>query len=116
VLPYYAVLLCWPREIFSAFYGATSPYLSLGLETPLRVYVVSYALMYFSLVLQSLFYGLEDSRAVSLVQFISTGTGILIGIPLVLYNGILGACFGAVFLNISSLTTFSWLAQKKKTS
>jgi O-antigen/teichoic acid export membrane protein len=116
VLPYYAVLLCWPREILSAFYGVASPYLSLGLETPLRIYVVSYTLMYFSLVLQSLFYGLEDSRAVSLVQFISTGAGVIIGIPLVLYNGILGACFGAVCLNVSSLTTFSWLAQKKKTS
>jgi O-antigen/teichoic acid export membrane protein len=116
VLPYYAVLLCWPREILSVFYGANSPYLSLGLETPLRIYVLAYALMYFSLVLQSLFYGLEDSRAVSIVQFVTTGTGIILGIPLVLYNGVLGACLGVVCFNASSLITFIWLVQKKKTS
>jgi O-antigen/teichoic acid export membrane protein len=116
ILPYYAVLLCWPREILSAFYGSTSPYLSLGLEAPLRIYVLSYTLMYFALVLQALFYGLEDSRAVSLVQFISTCAGVIFGIPLVLYNGVLGACLGTACLNITSLTAFSWLIRKKKTA
>jgi O-antigen/teichoic acid export membrane protein len=116
VLPYYAVLLCWPREILTAFYGSNSPYLHLGLETPLRLYVLSYALMYFSLALQALLYGLEDSRAVSLVQVISTLTGIILGIPLVMYNGVLGASLGAVCISISGVTAFSFLTRKKSTA
>jgi O-antigen/teichoic acid export membrane protein len=113
VLPYYAVLFCWPREMLTAFYGSNSPYLNLGLETPLRIYVLSYALMYFSLVLQALLYGLEDSRAVSSVQVISTVTSIILGVPLVLYNGVLGAALGTVCISISSLISFSFLIRKK---
>lgn len=114
ILIYYVVLLGWPREILAAFYGSNSPYLSLGLETPLRIYVLSYTLMYGSIVLQALLYGLEDSRAVSLVQFLSSCVGLVLGIPIVISGEVLGACIASFVIQLITLITLTWLVRSKK--
>lgn len=114
LLIYYAVLLVWPREILAVFYGSNSPYLSLGLETPLRVLVLAFALIYSSIVLQSMLYGLEDSRAVFVVQFLSTCVGLILGIPLVISGEVLGACIATFLIHLSTAITLFWFFKKKK--
>jgi O-antigen/teichoic acid export membrane protein len=114
LLIYYVVLLVWPREILAVFYGSNSPYLFLGLETPLRILVLSFALMYCSIVFQSLLYGLEDSRAVFLVQLLSTGVGLILGIPLVIFSEVLGACIATFLVQLITLVTLAGFIRKKK--
>jgi O-antigen/teichoic acid export membrane protein len=114
LLIYYVVLLGWPREVLAAFYGSNSPYLALGLETPLRIFVLSYALMYCCIVLQALFYGLEDSQTVSLVQFLSTCIGLMLGIPLVISGEVLGACIASFLIQVITLLVLLWLVRRKK--
>ncbi len=114
LLMYYLVLLVWPREILAVFYGSNSPYLSLGLETPLRILVLAFALIYCSIVFQSLLYGLEDSRSVFLVQLVSTCVGLILGIPLVISGEVLGACIATFLIQLVTVVALvSFLRNKK---
>jgi O-antigen/teichoic acid export membrane protein len=114
LLMYYIVLFIWPEAILAVFYGTSSPYLSLGLETPLRVLVLAFTLMYCSIVFEAVLYGLKDTRAIFLVRLVSTCSGLIIGIPLVMADEVLGACIGIFVIQLISLVTLVLFLQNRK--
>lgn len=114
LLLYYVVLFIWPETILAMFYGSSSPYLSQGLETPLRVLVLAFALLYCSIVYEALLYGISDSRAVFLVKLVSTCLGLILGIPLVSSGNVLGACIAFFFIQLVSLVMLFRFLRKRK--
>lgn len=114
LLAYYVVLLIWPGTILALFYGSNSPYLSLGLETPLRVLVLAFTFMYCSIVFEALLYGLKDSRAIFQVRLVSTCFGLVLGIPLVMAGEVLGACTAIFLIQLISLVTLVLFLQNRK--
>jgi len=95
------------------FYGADSPYLSKGLETPLRILVLAYSMIFFAIVLQSVLYGLKNTRAVFLVHLVNTSLGLIIGIPMVSSGDVLGACIAFALIHFASLVMSFWFLRKE---
>lgn len=94
LLPYFAVVLLWPREILQLLYGPASPYLSLvGL---LRLALASYVLLYFGQTLGAVLGGLERSRSVLLSQCAGAVAALVVGLPIVIRAGAVGSVIGAV--------------------
>jgi O-antigen/teichoic acid export membrane protein len=114
LLLYYVVLIIWPGEILAVFYGADSPYLGIGLETPLRILVLAYSMIFFAIVLQSVLYGLKNTRAVFLVHLVNTSLGLIIGIPLVSSGDVLGACIAFALIKFASLAMSFWFLRKER--
>jgi O-antigen/teichoic acid export membrane protein len=114
LLIYYVVLIIWPGEILAVFYGSGSPYLSIGLETPLRILVLAYSMMYCSIVFQSVLYGIKNSRAVFQINLVSTCLGLIVGIPMVSYGEVRGACSAIFLIQLISLVTSFWFFRKRK--
>lgn len=116
LLVYFILLVICPGKILAVFYGSGSPYLSIGLETPLRILVLAYTLIFFSVVFQSVLYGLKNSRAIFLVNFFSTCLGLVLGIPLVISGEVLGACTAMLLTQLLSLVMLIWIFRKMKVS
>jgi O-antigen/teichoic acid export membrane protein len=114
LLLYYVVLIIWPQEILALFYGADSPYLAAGLETPLRYLVLAHIMIFFAVVLQSVLYGLKKTRAVFLVHLFSTSLGLVIGIPLASAGDVLGACKAIALIQFVSVTLSFWFLRNER--
>ncbi len=92
LLPFFALVLLWPGEALRVFYGPASPYVSLvGL---VRLLVLSYALTYVALTLGAILGGVEKSRSAFLAQCTSAATALVVGLPLVVWAGAVGAIAG----------------------
>lgn len=99
MLPYFVTLLLWPRAALELFYGAGSPYVTL--ESALRLFVLAYLVTYAAQVLGSFLNGLRRTKAAFLTQLSGGVTGLILGLPLIVYFGVGGACAGFLAANIT---------------
>jgi O-antigen/teichoic acid export membrane protein len=94
LLPYYILLFAFPGLILRFFYSKSSPYLTL--TTPLRLFVIIYAMFYVAQMLAGLFNGLGKSRWTFYAQLSAAISNSLIALPLAATIGLLGALAGGV--------------------
>jgi O-antigen/teichoic acid export membrane protein len=100
LLPYFVLLLVWPTQVLSAFYGASSGYVaSAGL---LRIFVFAYLFAYVASVLGGLLKGLERPKSVFLAQLVGTCAGLSFGLPLIAGRGLVGAPIGLATMNLAN--------------
>jgi O-antigen/teichoic acid export membrane protein len=97
LLPYFVVLLLWPRTVLETLYGSSSPY--AGLVGPLRLFVASYALLYIAQVIGLFLTGIGNSRATFQAQLSGAVSAVLMGLPLAWVWGVPGACAGLLTVN-----------------
>jgi O-antigen/teichoic acid export membrane protein len=97
LVPYFAILLLWPRAILSMFYGQGSPYVRL--EGPLRLLVVAYVFTYLAQVLGLFLTGIGDARATFQAQMYGAVSSLVLGLPLACVWGATGACAGMLVVN-----------------
>lgn len=100
VLPVYAYLvavLCFPHQILSGFYGATSPYLEFG--GTLRVLAVAFACDAIAGVFLAILGGLKQTRPVFASQFSGTLIALIVGGPLTLRWGLTAAAICLTAIN-----------------
>ena len=97
--PCYAVVLLWPSEVLSLFYGPSSPYADL--VNVLRLYVLVYCFTYVATILNGVLTSLERSRYVFYAQFASALGAVIIGLPLIAMGGLTGAVFGSLAASVA---------------
>jgi O-antigen/teichoic acid export membrane protein len=97
LVPYFALLLLWPRVILSALYGAGSPY--AGLAGPLRLLVAAYAFIYLAQVCGLFLTGVGDAKATFQAQMYGAFSSLALGLPLACIWGVTGACAGMLVVN-----------------
>jgi O-antigen/teichoic acid export membrane protein len=97
--PCYAVILLWPSEVLSIFYGPSSPYSDL--VNVLRLYVLVYCFTYVATILNGVLTSLERSRFVFYAQFASAAGAVIIGLPLIAVSGLTGAVFGSLAASVA---------------
>lgn len=107
LLPYFAVLVLFPRLALVAFYGANSPY--LGLAVDLRLFAAGYALSYCVMVCTSMLNGLEQARGTFLAAIIASAVSAVTTIPLTIRFGLIGAAAGGVLPVIAQLFAAAWI-------
>jgi O-antigen/teichoic acid export membrane protein len=97
LMPYYVVLLTWPRHVLAAMYGENSPYIHFsGL---LRIYVAANVLFYFAQMLLTFTTAVEQVRAAFYAQFATMMATIIVSLPLTIFYGLPGIIWG-VFISI----------------
>jgi len=96
LLPYYAVLLIWPRGVLSMFYGQTSIYMSLGMA--LRVLLLAYFFAYSFGMISAFFNGMKRPSLVFYSELFGVAAALGFGIPLAWYHGVMGACWGLLLV------------------
>jgi O-antigen/teichoic acid export membrane protein len=89
LLPYFAALLLFPRQLLGLFYGSRSPYLAL--TGPLRLFALVYAIYYLTLAVKFLLNALEENRAQFTAELVSSLILVSTIVPLVIFYGLLGA-------------------------
>jgi O-antigen/teichoic acid export membrane protein len=99
LLPYSLALLLWPELALRLFYGEASPYVQL--LTALRIFVLAYTFFYLAQVMGSLLNALEASRSTFLAQLAGIFSLAALGLPLLAVGGVVGACAGALAVNVS---------------
>lgn len=98
LVPFYVLLAALPTPCLELLYGSQSPYLKSSLTAPLSILVPAYMLAYIAHVSSSALYGQQRSRDVFRGQALAS-VSILIGLPLTLWWGVLGAAVGFMFVN-----------------
>ncbi len=99
LVPYYAVIMLWPRILLTTFYGQSSPYIHL--ETPLRLFAPAFIFFFLSVVLTSLLDGLEETRRAFWAQLVGGFAFLIIGLPLVAWGGVTGVSIGRNFYGLT---------------
>lgn len=99
LLPYFVLLLIWPAQVLSFFYGASSSY--AGLAGLLRIFVIAYLFAYVASVLGGLLNGLERPKSVFVAQLVATCAGLGLGLPLIAGSGLVGASAGLATMNLT---------------
>ena len=89
LLPYFAVLLIFPRQLLSLFYGSKSSY--VGLTVALRLLALAYLFYYLSLAFKFLLNALEENRAQFAAEVVSSSLLAIIIVPSVIIFGVNGA-------------------------
>jgi O-antigen/teichoic acid export membrane protein len=89
LLPYFAALLIFPRQLLSLLYGSTSPY--IGLNGALRLLALAYVVYFLSLATKFLLNALEENRAQFVAEFVSSSFLVVIIVPSVIFFGVSGA-------------------------
>ncbi len=113
LLPYFTLLVIWPRSVLSVFYGSTSPYTDLSFA--LRVMVIAYCFVYLSYVLNGLLNGIERARFAFMAQLFESGASLLLGLPATAWLGVSGAAAGRLLIGgvkAGSATFFVGRSQK----
>lgn len=113
LLPFYLVVLALPDLVLRLFFGEGSPYLELNWA--LRVFTASYLLGYTAQILFGLLNGLRRIPAGFISQGIGSLTSVLIGIPLILEWGVIGAVWAGVIANLAQVTAqvaFLWIPDR----
>lgn len=95
--PYYLLLLAFPGWILHLLYGQSVLY--PGLETALRVMVVSFALGYVGQMITVLLAGLGRSDNDTAVQGMGLLSSLVLGAPLCFAWGVAGAALGSAAVN-----------------
>ena len=111
VVPYLLIALLWPQHLLTALYGHGSPYISL--QTALRVLAVGQCLFYCATVISSLLNALEESRTNFLALSVSAVASIVVGVPLVLRDGLWGAVV-TIVLGISIRSAIVYFAARRQ--
>jgi O-antigen/teichoic acid export membrane protein len=102
LMPFYLLLLIWPRQIMALVYGPDSPY--LGLTQALRVYVAANVLFFFAQMILTFMSAVERTRAVFWVQCATMTMTVLVSLPLTACFGLRGVVAGVA---VSVLTAFA---------
>jgi O-antigen/teichoic acid export membrane protein len=89
LLPYFAALLLFPRQLLGLVYGTRSPYLAL--TGPLRLFALVYAIYYLTLAVKFLLNALEENRAQFTAELLSSLVLVTTIVPLVIFYGLSGA-------------------------
>ncbi len=89
VLPYLTVVLLWPRHVLSILYGRDSSYASF--TTALCIFAAVQFVYYIAIVLAALLNALGYSRTNFWILVISAVASVIVGIPLIIWKGLLGA-------------------------
>jgi O-antigen/teichoic acid export membrane protein len=98
ILPYFALLMVFPGRVLSFLYGKYSPFTQLA--APLRVFVLAAAAMYIAHLACAMLYGLKQASSVFQAQVSGIPTALILGLPLSLHFGVLGACIGLVIVYV----------------
>ena len=98
VAPYYAVLIVFPSFALRLFYGAHSPL--VGLTNELRVFVLSYSVLFITQVIGCFLNGIEQSRRAFVAQIAQTAATILVALPLTALYGLPGLLVGWLASNV----------------
>ena len=89
VLPYLALVLLWPRHVLSILYGRDSSYASLTIA--LCIFAAVQFVYYIAIVLATLLNALGHSRTNFSILVVSALVSVIVGIPLIIWKGLLGA-------------------------
>jgi O-antigen/teichoic acid export membrane protein len=114
LIPCYSMLFVWPSFFLKLLYGPTSSYLVH--LTALRLLVTAYSLCYLAYLLAVLFYGLGQSKKVLVAQTTGAFASLLVGLPLVLRFGLVGAAIGLCVVYAAQVAVFLVLFMRTKTS
>lgn len=110
VIPYYLLLAVNPGVALRLFYGAASPYLSLG--TPLRFFAAAYLISYLCVVQSSLLNGMARSRSALMIQLAMVGGTVAITLPLALFGGVMWSLAGACASTLAGFVVGSALLRE----
>ncbi len=89
VLPYLALVLLWPHRVLLILYGRDSSYASL--TTALCIFAAVQIVYYAAVVLATLLNALGHTRTTFAILVISALVSIIVGAPLIVWAGLLGA-------------------------
>lgn len=92
LLPFFVVIAAVPQAVLTLVYGPASPYRASG--DGLRLIAVAYTLNYIGGLLVTLLTSLEQTRKVFVLQLSSALASIVIGLPITVGFGLMGACAG----------------------
>lgn len=90
--PCLLAIVIWPHAVLGVLYGFHSPYARL--ELAVRVCALAFAFGYWAEVIGSLLNGLAVPKSSFLAQTGGTAASVLVGVPLTLREGLLGALAG----------------------
>jgi O-antigen/teichoic acid export membrane protein len=110
VLPYYAVVLAFPRFMLGLFYGPASPYVDLAGEVPYVVLI--YATLFVSQLSVSLLNGLGEGRASFVATLSSSLATVALVVPLVHRFGLHGALVGGTVPMLVQLGVAVWMIRR----
>jgi len=99
LLPYYALLLIWPRAALALLYGRHSPYLSF--DWSLRLFVIAYVFALLFQIKAGLLNGVERPRSVFVAELAGTGIALDVGLPLTALWGVTGAAAAVLLMMFS---------------
>ncbi|MCJ2041894.1 polysaccharide biosynthesis C-terminal domain-containing protein [Methylobacterium sp. J-059] len=97
----YCSALIEPRLILSAFYGAGSPYLDL--TGPVRVLVLAFMAGYATEAVCSFLHGIDAPRTAVVINGIGVAISIVVGLPLIILYGVMGAAAATLISAIARL-------------
>ncbi len=107
LLPYFAVLLIWPRWALSLAYGHGSGY--VGLTAALRWFVLAYVFSYLFSVMGAFLNGIGHPSKLFVGEVGGAVCALAAGIPLTMRYGVLGACLGFFLVCLARMATASAL-------
>ncbi len=110
LLPYCATLLLFPGRLLVTFYGAATSY--SGLRIPLQFVAASYILFFGTQILWVLFNSIQQTGAALRVQIAGALSICLFLVPLIAWNGIVGASIGFFVLNVIRIASAYLLLMK----
>ncbi len=111
LLPYFTILLFWPRAVLSALYGPASVYTALA--GSLRLLVAAYAFIFVAQVLGIFLTGLGDARAAFHAQMYAAFSSLVLGLPLACLWGVTGACAGMLVVNAAKTVAGAFYASRE---
>jgi O-antigen/teichoic acid export membrane protein len=111
VLPYLILVLIWPHQVLSILYGRHSDYANL--TTALRIFSAAQFVYYVAVVLATLLNALGHTRTTFFVLVVSALVTIGLGIPFVIWKGLLGAVV-TMSLGILVRAVLLWFAAQRQ--
>jgi O-antigen/teichoic acid export membrane protein len=114
LLPFYLALLIWPQAVLQLFYGAASPYVEL--TDILRLLVVCYLIGYLANLLVIILNSLERTRVAFFSQLASALTTMIVGLPLTVWGGVIGAAAGGSLTALARLMASGFFLKQTTTT
>lgn len=111
VLPCLALLLLWPHRVLSILYGRESSYANLA--TALCIFAAAQFVYYVAIVLATLINALGHSRATFFILVVSALVSIIVGPPLIIWKGLLGAVV-TMALGVLVRAVLVWLVAQRQ--
>lgn len=114
LIPFFTILVLYPKTILAFIYGSTSPYVTANnTNILLQLLVLSQLILYVTQIPSSILAGLEKSKSAFLGQIGSILSSLLIGIPSIVKLGDFGVIISSISANImrmsiNSYQIFNW--------